>query len=142
MIICEADEAQSEKMHAELLQNAEDIMQALGLPYRVVYVCTGDLGQGQVRKHDIEAWMPSRESYSETHSCSTFHQFQARRLKIRYKNDDGKKVICHTLNNTAIATPRVLIPLLEVHQQKDGRIKIPECLQKYMNGKEFIGGSN
>ena len=99
--------------------------EALELPYRVVYVCTGDLGQGQLRKHDLETWMPSRESYGETHSCSSFHDFQSRRLNLRYKEQDGKKRFCHTLNNTAVASPRILIPLLECHQLADGSIKIP-----------------
>ena len=129
----------SEKLHAELLDNAEAILQALGLPYRVVYVCTGDLGQGQLRKHDIETWMPSRAAYSETHSCSTFHEFQARRLELRYKTDAGEKFYCHTLNNTAIATPRVLIPLLECYQEKDGKIRVPTALKPYMGGKSHIG---
>ena len=104
----------------------------------MVYVCTGDLGQGQVRKHDIETWMPSRGAYSETHSCSTFHDFQARRLKIRYKDSSGQNQICHTLNNTAIASPRVLIPFLETHQQEDGSIRIPKALVPYL-GTEVIG---
>ena len=139
VILGVADKEDTDKLHDELLQNSEEIMQALELPYQVVYVCTGDLGQGQVRKHDIETWMPSRKSYGETHSCSTFYDFQARRLGIRYKNSEGKKNVCYTLNNTAIATPRVLIPLLEMHQQKDGRIKIPKVLQPYMGGQEYIG---
>ncbi len=139
VIIATADEDASEKLHAELLNNAEEVLQDLGLSYRVVYVCTGDLGQGQVRKHDVETWMPSRNGYSETHSCSTFHDFQARRLKIRYKTADGKNLFAYTLNNTAIASPRALIPLLECHQQADGRIKIPECLRPYMGGQLFIG---
>jgi seryl-tRNA synthetase len=139
VIIGAADEALSETYHAELLANAEECLQDFGLPYRVVYVCTGDLGQGQVRKHDIETWMPSRGNYGETHSCSTFHEFQARRLKIRYKGKDGQTKICHTLNNTAIASPRVLISLLEIHQQKDGRVAIPKCLQPYLGGVTHIG---
>lgn len=139
VIIGIADEKQSEAYHAELLANAEECLQDFGLPYRVVYVCTGDLGQGQVRKHDIETWMPSRNGYGETHSCSTFHEFQARRLKLRYKSKDGQVRVCHTLNNTAIASPRVLISLLEVHQQKDGRITIPKCLQPYLGGLTHIG---
>ncbi|MCX6117831.1 MAG: serine--tRNA ligase [Proteobacteria bacterium] len=138
VIIGESSVEQSEKYHAELLQNAEECLQAFGIPYRVVYVCTGDLGQGQVRKHDIESWMPSRKNYGETHSCSTFHEFQARRLKLRYKGKDGVTKICHTLNNTAIASPRVLISLLEVHQRADGSIGIPECLQPYMGGMKEI----
>lgn len=128
----------SEKMHTELLTNAEDVLQALEIPYRVVYVCTGDLGQGQVRKHDIESWMPSRNNYGETHSCSTFHEFQARRLKLRYRDKEGKVHVCHTLNNTAIASPRVLISLTEVHQQADGSIAIPKALQPYLGGVENI----
>lgn len=134
VIIAEADIAKSEAYHDELLKNAEECLQDFGLPYRVVYVCTGDLGQGQVRKHDIETWMPSRAGYGETHSCSTFHEFQARRLKLRYKGKDGQTKTCHTLNNTAIASPRVLISLLEVHQRKDGSVAIPKCLQPYMGG--------
>ncbi|MBC7659406.1 MAG: serine--tRNA ligase [Chitinophagaceae bacterium] len=132
VIIAKNDVAGSEELHNELLGNAEQILQDLELPYRVVYVCTGDLGQGQVRKHDIETWMPSRSAYSETHSCSTFHDFQARRLKIRYKDGSGQNQICHTLNNTAIASPRVLIPFLETHQQEDGSIRIPKALQPYL----------
>jgi seryl-tRNA synthetase len=134
VIIGPNDVAFSEKMHDELLKNAEECLQDFELPYRVVYVCTGDLGQGQVRKHDIETWMPSRKNYGETHSCSTFHDFQARRLKLRYKGKDGQTKICHTLNNTAIASPRVLISLLEVHQRQDGSVAIPSCLQPYLGG--------
>ena len=139
VILAPACESTSEKLHAELLQNSEDVLQALELPYRVVYVCTGDLGQGQVRKHDIETWMPSRDGYGETHSCSTFHDFQARRLKMRYKDASGQKNTCYTLNNTAIASPRVLIALLENHQTKDGKVRIPKALQSYMHGKTEIG---
>ena len=133
-----ADNEASEKLHDELLKNAEDVLQALGLAYRVVYVCTGDLGQGQVRKHDIETWMPSRKAYSETHSCSTFHDFQARRLQMRYRTKSGEVKTCYTLNNTAIATPRVLIPLLECYQQADGSVKIPDVLVPYMQGQKII----
>lgn len=138
VIIGAASEEDSERYHSELLNNAEECLQAFELPYRVVYVCTGDLGQGQVRKHDIETWMPSRKNYGETHSCSTFHEFQARRLKLRYKGKDGQTKICHTLNNTAIASPRVLISLLEVHQRKDGSVAIPKVLQPYLGGLKEI----
>jgi seryl-tRNA synthetase len=139
VIVAPADPKLSEKLHDELLLNAEEVLQDLELAYRVVYVCTGDLGQGQVRKHDIETWMPSRKAYSETHSCSTFHDFQARRLKMRYKTEAGGETkTCYTLNNTAIASPRVLIPLLENHQQKDGSIKIPKCLHPYLPGLTLI----
>lgn len=139
VVLAPADKAISRAIHDELLGNAEEILQAFEIPYRVVYVCTGDLGQGQVRKHDIEAWMPSRESYGETHSCSTFYDFQARRLQIRYKDKDGNRRLAYTLNNTAVATPRVLIPLLENHQTRDGRVRIPTALRPYMDGAEFIG---
>lgn len=138
VIVAKADVEASEALHNELLTNAEELLQALELPYRVVYVCTGDLGQGQVRKHDIETWMPSRKAYAETHSCSTFHDFQARRLKLRYKDKSGQNLFCYTLNNTAIATPRVLIPLLENHQEADGSIRIPKALQPYLGGRSSI----
>ncbi len=138
IILCEADADVSAQMHAEILQNAEDVLQALELPYRVVDVCTGDMGQGQIYKNDIETWMPSRDSYGETHSCSTFHEFQARRLNIKYVDDDGEKKFVHTLNNTCIASPRILIPLLEVYQNPDGSVTIPEVLRPYMNGQEKI----
>ena len=142
VILAPADEALSEQLHNELLNNSEEILQGLDLAYRVVYVCTGDLGQGQVRKHDIETWMPSRQAYNETHSCSTFHDFQARRLKIRYKDQKTKaKDFCHTLNNTAIASPRVLIPFIENHQLADGRIKIPAALQPFLDGDTILGKS-
>lgn len=132
LVISLADEQDSERLHAELLANSEEILQELGLPYRVVYVCRGDLGLGQYRKHDIETWMPSRNSYSETHSCSTLLDFQARRLNIRYRDSDRKNRFCYTLNNTAIATPRILIPLIECNQTADGQIKVPECLHPYL----------
>lgn len=129
---------ESTKLHNELLNNAEEILKALNLPYRVVQVCTGDIGQGQYHKHDIETWMPSRNNYAETHSCSTFLEFQSRRLKIRYKDSENNTQFCHTLNNTAIAAPRILIPLLECNQNADGSINIPEALQPYMGGMTKI----
>jgi len=139
VILCEASHEISVKHHEELLANAEEILQALKLPYRVVVNCGGDLGLGQVKKYDIEAWMPSKNKYGETHSCSYFHDFQTRRLNIRYKDDDGKMKFAHSLNNTAVATPRILIQIIENYQQADGTIKIPEMLRKYMGGKEYIG---
>lgn len=140
VVMARNDKEESEKLHEEILKNSEDLLKALELPYRKVYVCTGDLGQGQVRKHDLEAWMPSRKAYCETHSCSTFYDYQSRRLKMRYKDKkDGKNKLVYTLNNTACATPRILIPLLENHQEKDGRVRIPECLRKYMGGRTHIG---
>lgn len=139
VVLCEPTLEASERLHAELLKNAEDILQLLELPYRVVKVCTGDLGQGQVKKHDIETWMPSRGAYGETHSCSSFHDYQARRLKIRTKGEGGKTVFVYTLNNTAVATPRLLIPLLENHQTAEGKVRVPKALQKYLGGREVIG---
>ena len=138
VVLCVADPAESEKFHYELLGNAEQVMQLLELPYRIVDVCTGDMGQGQVFKHDIEAWMPSRQAYSETHSCSSFYDFQARRLNTRYKNEHGKNTFCYTLNNTCIASPRILIPFLETHQQADGSVRIPTALQPFMGGQTAI----
>lgn len=138
VVICEADDAVSAAFHQELLGNSEAFLQNLQIPYRVVSVCTGDMGQGQVYKNDIDSWMPSREMYSETHSCSTLHSFQARRSAIRYRLESGEKQFCHTLNNTLAASPRILIPLLELNQQKDGSVRIPEVLQPYMGGKEVI----
>jgi len=138
VIMCEADYDKQYKLHDFLLNNAEEIMQDLKIPYRVVKVCTGDMGTGQVRKHDIEAWMPSRGKYSETHSCSSFGDFQARRSGIKYKDSNGETKYCYTLNNTAIASPRILIPLLELNQNEDGSVNIPEVLVPYMGGMTKI----
>ena len=138
VIIGENDEEKSKQYHLEILANSEAILQAFNLPYRVVNVCSGDLGRGQVQKYDIETWMPSRKSFGETHSASRFYEFQARRMNLRYKTDGGKNVFCHTLNNTVIASPRVLIPLLELYQNADGTVTIPQVLRPYMGGKEKI----
>jgi seryl-tRNA synthetase len=139
VIICKNGAEESAAFHEEIQANSEGVMQALGLPYRVVAVCTGDLGRGQAKKYDIEAWMPSREHYCETHSASKFYDFQARRMNLRYKETQTKKnLFCHTLNNTVIASPRVLIPLMELYQNADGSITVPEVLRPYMAGKEKI----
>ena len=137
-MIGQNDEEKSKQYHQEILENAEAVMQALQLPYRVVNVCTGDLGRGQVQKYDIETWMPSRNSYGETHSASRFYDFQARRLNLRYKTANKKNLFCHTLNNTVIASPRILIPLLELNQNADGSVTIPEALRPYMAGRKKI----
>lgn len=136
--ICVNDPEVSRREHDLLLSNSETLMQALGLPYRVALACGAEIGQGQVLKHEIETWMPSRQKYSETHSCSTLHEFQARRLKIRWRGRDGKTQYCHTLNNTAIASPRILIPILENFQNADGSVTIPEVLRPLMRGMERI----
>jgi seryl-tRNA synthetase len=138
VVLCKNDPEESAAIHVELLANAEEVLQALELPYRVVDVCTGDMGRGQVYKNDIETWMPSRKGYGETHSCSTFYDFQSRRLNIKYEDKDGTKKFVHTLNNTCIASPRILIPILEIYQNKDGSVSIPKVLQPYMNGKKKI----
>jgi len=139
VVICKNSVAESNKFHDEILANSEAVMQALELPYRVVNVCTGDLGRGQAKKFDIEAWMPSRNNYCETHSASKLYDFQARRLNLRYKDPATKKnVFCHTLNNTVIASPRILIPILELYQNADGSVTVPKVLRPYMNGREKI----
>lgn len=138
VIICENNAEVSAALHQEILGNAEEVLRLLELPYRVVDVCTGDMGQGQIYKNDIECWMPSRNAYGETHSCSTLHEFQARRLQLRYKDENGKSLYCHTLNNTCLASPRILIPLLEIHQNQDGTVNIPKALRPYMGGKDKI----
>jgi seryl-tRNA synthetase len=139
VVVCKNSVEQSNKFHDEILANSEAVMQVLELPYRIVNVCTGDLGRGQARKFDIEAWMPSRQNYCETHSASKLYDFQARRLNLRYKDPAAKKnLFCHTLNNTVIASPRILIPILELYQDSDGSVTIPEVLRPYMNGKEKL----
>lgn len=141
VIICPANEKLAQEEHDRLLQNSEEILQALELPYRVVECCTGELGLGQHRKYDIETWMPSRKSYGETHSASNLRDFQARRLNIKYKDNTGKKQFAYTLNNTAIASPRILIPLLENYQDEAGKIFIPQVLRRYLGNKEYIDGN-
>ncbi len=137
-VICKADHEESVRWHEQLLANSEELVQALELPYRVVNVCTGDMGDGKVGMYDLECWIPSEGRYRETHSCSYFHDWQARRVNIRYRDEDGKVRYVHTLNNTAIASPRILIPIFEVHQQADGSVRIPEALRPYMGGQEYI----
>jgi seryl-tRNA synthetase len=138
VIICVNDPEVSKAEHQILLNNSEEMMRALGLPHRVALACGAEIGQGQVLKHEIETWMPSRNKYSETHSCSSLHEFQSRRLKIRWRGKDNKTQFCHTLNNTAIASPRILIPILENFQNADGSVTIPEVLRPLMGGMERI----
>jgi len=135
VIFCEADHDAAQTLHFELLENAESILQALELPYRVCLACTGEIGIGQIRKHELETWMPSRNAYCETHSCSTLADFQTRRLNIRYRASDGEMRHAFTLNNTGVASPRILIPMLENHQNEDGSINIPRALRPYMGGR-------
>ncbi len=148
-MICRNDVEESKRWHEKILGNAEAVLQALELPYRVVNVCTGDLGQGQAAKFDIETWMPSRKGYGEPHSASRFYEFQARqRLSLRYRKSgqnwydkiQGTSNVrfCHTLNNTVVASPRILIPILELYQNGDGTVTVPKVLRPYMGGMERI----
>ena len=136
-VVCEADDAQSAEWHATLLRLAEEMLRALEIPYQVIETSTGDMGLGKYRMNDIESWVPSLGKYRETHSCSTLHDWQARRANIRYRGADGKVRFAHTLNNTALASPRILVPLLENHQTADGRVKLPAAMQELM-GREFL----
>ena len=137
VIISTNDMNNSFTLHEELLANAEEILQDLELPYRVLLMCTGDMGEPQVKKYDIETWMPGRDAYGETMSNSVMGDFQARRLKIRYKTKDGQTLYCHTLNNTAIASPRILVAILENYQQADGSVRVPKVLQQYLGKTEI-----
>jgi seryl-tRNA synthetase len=137
-IFCKPEDSQ--KLHEELLQNAEDLLQKIGLPYRVVNVCTGDIGTVAAKKYDVEAWMPAQNGYREVVSCSNCTDYQARRLGIRYREKEGAptKGVLHTLNSTAIATGRTIVAILENNQQEDGTINVPKPLQKYMADIERI----
>jgi len=137
VVLCEASHEKSVEFHEELTKNAEDMMKELKIPYHVVVNCGGDLGLGQVKKYDIEAWVPTEDTYRETHSASYFHDFQTRRLGIRYRDENGDMKFVHSLNNTFMATPRLLVPLVENYQNEDGSITVPEVLVPYM-GKDII----
>jgi seryl-tRNA synthetase len=137
IILCKADHMESVRLHEDITRNAEEIMQALELYYRVVVNCGGDLGLGQVKKYDIETWIPSQQKFGETHSASYFHDFQTRRLNIRYRDAGGAIHFAHSLNSTAIPTPRLLISILEQNQREDGSIKIPEALRHFVEFDEI-----
>ncbi len=126
VVITKADIEEGLSMFDEILNNAEELLQAVKLPYRVMHLCTGEMGEPQFKKYDIETWMPSRNGYGETMSCSFMTDFQARRLNIRYKTKDGKIKHVFTLNNTAIASPRILIPIMENNQTEEGNVMWPE----------------
>jgi seryl-tRNA synthetase len=145
VLICRNDVQESRHWHLEMLSYSEEILKRLNLPYRVIQCCTGDLGVKNASMMDVETWMPSRQNpknpesgYGETHSASRLYEFQARRLNLRYKGADGKIRFCHTLNNTVVASPRILIPILENYQNADGTVTIPEVLRHYMGGREKI----
>src|SRR5258708_7076816 len=138
VIFCLPDEEVAEKEHYQLLANSESVLAALEIPYRVAIACTGEIGLGPTRKHEVESWMPGRNAFAETHSCSTLGDFQTRRSNIRLRLPDGSLGYPYTLNNTAIASPRILIPLLENHQNADGSVTLPNALVPYMNGIEVL----
>jgi seryl-tRNA synthetase len=137
-IFCKPED--SWKTHEELIRNAEELVQKLGLPYQVVNVCTGDMGTVAAKRYDIEAWMPAQATYREMISCSNDTDYQARRLNIKYREKEGEapKGFVHTLNSTALATGRTMVAILENCQQEDGSIIIPEVLRKYMGGIKKI----
>jgi seryl-tRNA synthetase len=132
------DPAKSYEEHELLTRDAEDILQRLGLHYRVVALCTGDMGFSSAKTYDIEVWLPSQERFREISSCSNFEAFQARRANIRVRSEDGKKQYLHTLNGSGIAIGRAWLAILENYQQQDGSVIIPEVLRPYMGGMEVI----
>ena len=134
-VICRDDEEESARWHQRLLANAEAMLQALEIPYQVIESSTGDMGVGKFRMNDIESWVPSLSKYRETHSCSTLHDWQARRANLRWRDEERKVRFVHTLNNTALASPRILVPLLENHQTADGRVRLPTPMQEMIGGE-------
>ncbi len=138
VILCEASHEESVKHHEWLNRNTEEFIELLNIPYHTVANCGGDLGQGQVKKYDIELWVPAEKKYREISSASYFHDFQARRVNTRYKDADGKLRYVHSLNSTAIPTPRILVSIIENYQRKDGTIKVPEALVPFL-GKTVLG---
>ena len=137
-VICAADVAESDRWHAELLGTAEQLLQGLGMAYEVMEISTGDMGAGKYRMNDINTWMPSLGAYRETHSCSSLLDWQARRAKVRYRDADGTIRFAYTLNNTAVATPRLLAALVENFQTSDARVRVPEVLRPYLGGRELL----
>ncbi len=137
-VICVADDEESDRWHAELLGTAEQLLQAFGLAYEVVECATGDRGAGKYRMNDINTWMPSLRAYRETHSCSSLHDWQARRANVRYRDSEGAVRFTYTLNNTAVATPRILAALVENFQTHDARVRVPAALRPYLGGAELL----
>ncbi len=138
VVLCEASHAASVELHEAINRNTEEFMELLGIPYHTVVNCGGDLGLGQVKKYDIELWVPAEQKYREISSASYFHDFQTRRLNIRYRDQEGKMKFAHSLNSTAVPFPRILVSIVENYQQADGTIKVPEALVPYV-GKEILG---
>jgi seryl-tRNA synthetase len=151
VVICRADEAESRAWHRRMISIVETVLRRLELPYRTLQCCTGDLGPKNADMIDVECWMPSRGetgpdgvpsgAYGETHSASRLYDYQCRRLNLRYRDESGANVFCHSLNNTVVACPRILIPILEMYQNEDGTVTVPEALRPYMNGQERIDGA-
>ncbi len=139
VVITPADPDIAEQWFVKLLAIAEELLQALELPYRVINTSTGDMGAGKIKMMDVETWMPARSDYGETHSNSFLSDWQARRLGIRYKDASGEMRFAYTLNNTALASPRILIALFENFQEPDGSIRVPTILQPYV-GTDRISG--
>jgi seryl-tRNA synthetase len=137
-VICAADADESDRWHAELLGTAEQLLQGLGLAYQVVECATGDMGAGKYRMNDINTWMPSLGAYRETHSCSSLHDWQARRANLRYRDTQGTVRFAYTLNNTAVATPRILAALVENFQTSEAQVRVPEVLRPYLGGREVL----
>jgi len=137
-VICAADAAESDRWHAELLGTAEQLLQGLGLAYEVVECATGDMGAGKYRMNDINTWMPSLGTYRETHSCSSLHDWQARRADLRYRDADGTIRFAYTLNNTAVATPRILAALVENFQTSEAQVRVPAVLRPYLGRRELL----
>ncbi len=138
IVLCEANHEDSVKYHEEINRNTEEFIESLSIPYQTVANCGGDLGLGQVKKYDINLWVPGEQKYREISSASYFHDFQSRRLNIKYRDADKNLKLAHSLNCTAIPTPRILVSLIENYQQADGSILIPEVLQSYMGGQKSI----
>ncbi len=138
VVLCEASHEKSVELHEWLNRNTEEFIEMLKIPYHTVVNCGGDLGLGQVKKYDIELWVPGENTYREISSASYFHDFQTRRLNIRYRDAEGKLQFAHSLNSTAIPTPRILVSIVENYQQEDGTIRVPEALVPYV-GKEILG---
>jgi len=138
LVLCRASHEESVKFHEELNRNTEEFIESLEIPYRQVAICTGDLKGAHVKSYDTDLWVPKEEKYREIASASYYHDFQTRRFGIRYRDDTGKINYAHSLNATAIPTPRILVSLVENFQQADGSVRIPEVLRKYMGDREFI----
>ena len=138
VVLTTANEEITREWHEKMLGHAENVLKGLNLPYRVLLMCTGDMGAGQVKKYDLETWFPSQSKYKETHSDSYFRDFQARRLNIKYRDSTGELKYVYTLNNTVAATPRLLAAVMENYQNEDGSITVPEVLRKYLNFDKIL----